>query len=800
MHTKKNIIVWVLSCWIVPFAMGQQDEILDLSLEELMGMEVTSVSKKAQRLQDVPSSIQVITTEDIVHSGATNLVELLREMVPGYWAATIDFYKYEAFLRNSYYASFLVLLDGTPMNDMITSSMIWENFELPLTAIDRIEVVRGSGGVIYGANSASGVISIFTKAAEDQPLFSVTTDIAYPLHSGTNLAFNKKLNEKISLGLYGRYRYFSGYEQMPSIENETALVPASSYEGDTLITNRFTGDDKTVHMYAAGLNFRWEISDKLRVSSNMHFNGSNQRIYTQNYPPEQSRLYLTETGGIAVEGTDIIQLVDHNKQRITGNVRADYEISADHQLFLRVSTNAENYHQILFGGVNYNNSIYDFEIQDNLTLGFNNLSFGANYRLLNYDIPEIAFEGSLNYIDRQNTETLTGFFVQDNIELLDDKLNFYLGAKAENFSLINDQYYFSPMAKITAALGEKLTLWGGYTKSYTTPGYQQTNIAVNFLRVPSPEGFAEIIPAIATQTVIDQAGIPESDIPAFLATQAAQDAIAATIPGLTTIIGITWPDYFNTGITNGDDTEPTSFANFEVGLRWQVTDAVYVESNFYHTIVTDDITNSPIVLDTIQSPTNPRERMETAYYGNYIDGTNTGMETIIKYQVTDGLFLELSHALFTSEREYKANDDFDVTLDTIQNSPLTNEQYPRVPQNIFRGRLKYAAPAGIHVSISALYATAFYNKFGTVDPIYQYEHQRWWPLFGDTGRAFQVGRNDDRTILNFKVAKTFSDNLSVYAFGNDVLSKAFVESTSVLSLVYPRQTGRMIGMGITFQL
>lgn len=798
--TKKNILVGFLSCCVFPFALAQDDEILDLSLEELMSLEVTSVSKKAQRLQDVPSSLHVITAGDISHSGAVTIVELLRELVPGFWAASIDFNKYETYLRNSGSASYLVLLDGTPLNDLVTSNMQWDNLEIPLSAIDRIEVVRGSAGVIYGANSASGVISIFSKAGSDHNGWLVSTDVAVPLHSCTNVVFNKQLNEDLSVGLYGRYRYFSGYEQMPEIESETSIVPASYTEGDTLITNRFTGDDQTVHTFAAGLSTNWTINNKLQLSGRFHFNGVKQNIYNQVYRPERSRLFIANSGDIAVEGRDDVSLVDDGRSRITGNLRADYQFSADHQVFLRVSGNQEFYHSNLFGGMNSENSIIDFELQDNVTIGFNNLSIGANYRLLNYNLDDIFYEGALNYIGRENTETITGFFIQDNVELLNDKLNLYIGAKAENFSLINNRFYLSPMAKVTGAIGDHLTLWGGFSRSFTIPPYQQTNIVVNFLRVPSPEGFTDIIPALATEVVVEEAGIPDSEVAAFLATPEAQAAIANTIPGLQTLLGLTWPGFFNTGITNGNSTEPTSFSNFEVGFRWQMTEDLFLESNFYHTLVVDDVINSPVVLDTIASPTAVTERMETAYYGNYIDGSNTGLETILKYQVNKSLVLELSHTLFHNEREYKENDDFDITLDTVQNSPLTDEEFPRVPQHIFRGRLKYSGPSGIHLTVSGLYATAFYNKFGTVNPRYQFDQQRFEPFFGDTAQAFDVGRNDSRAIVNFKLNKTISDNLSVYLYGNDVFSSPFVESTSVLTLVYPRQVGRMIGLGLTFEI
>src|SRR5688500_1809994 len=110
------------------------DSLSSLSLEELMNVEITSVSKKSERLQDVASSIYVLTSDDIMKSGATTLHEVLRT-VPGYWGAQDEYSSPASNIRVSRTSlgedgSVLYLLDGTPMQNLINSSFSFRNFDM----------------------------------------------------------------------------------------------------------------------------------------------------------------------------------------------------------------------------------------------------------------------------------------------------------------------------------------------------------------------------------------------------------------------------------------------------------------------------------------------------------------------------------------------------------------------------------------------------------------------------------------------------------------------------------------------
>jgi iron complex outermembrane receptor protein len=139
------------------------------SLEDLMNVEVTSVSKDEQKLSRTASAIFVITAEDISRSGATNIPDLLR-MVPGMNVAQINANTWAISVRGfngEFSNKLLVLVDGGTVYTPTFGGVYWDVLDIPLDDIERIEVIRGPGGTIWGANAVNGVVNIITKKAAD---------------------------------------------------------------------------------------------------------------------------------------------------------------------------------------------------------------------------------------------------------------------------------------------------------------------------------------------------------------------------------------------------------------------------------------------------------------------------------------------------------------------------------------------------------------------------------------------------------------------------------------------------------
>lgn len=143
--------------------------IAQMSIEELMKIEVTSVSRKPERAVDVAAAVYVITQEQIRRSGLTTIPDLLR-MAPGVDVAQVNANRWAVSVRgfNAVYANkLLVLIDGRSIYTRIFSGVVWDAVNLPLEDVDRIEVIRGPGATVWGANAVNGVINIVTKVASE---------------------------------------------------------------------------------------------------------------------------------------------------------------------------------------------------------------------------------------------------------------------------------------------------------------------------------------------------------------------------------------------------------------------------------------------------------------------------------------------------------------------------------------------------------------------------------------------------------------------------------------------------------
>lgn len=141
----------------------------DLTLEQLSSIEVTSVGKRVQRLADVPGSVFIISQEDIRRSGASTIPEILR-LAPNLQVARADANQYAISARgfNSVLANkMLVLVDGRTIYSPLFSGVFWEVHDMVLEDIERIEVLSGAGGTLYGSNAVNGVINIITRSATD---------------------------------------------------------------------------------------------------------------------------------------------------------------------------------------------------------------------------------------------------------------------------------------------------------------------------------------------------------------------------------------------------------------------------------------------------------------------------------------------------------------------------------------------------------------------------------------------------------------------------------------------------------
>jgi len=353
---------------------------------------------------------------------------------------------------------------------------------------------------------------------------------------------------------------------------------------------------------------------------------------------------------------------------------------------------------------------------------------------------------------------------------------------------------------------DNLTIWGGYTQSYTTPGYNTTNIDFLPLRTLSDA----TVTGLATQGVYSNvyagafaaavgggadstsaAGIADAQATGFLGTAAGTAAVDGAADGIRAGL----PN--NVGVTNGGQTEPTKYQTWELGFRANLEKTFAFESNFYYTTITDAIipSNNTVLLN---SPSVGFDGVSADYYlyGNYTKGIMYGTESTIKIATSEGVKFEVSHIYTHSEWELQENPDFDihdpavVDPSRIDQTPTT----PVMPKHVFRLRAMFKLPSNFSLNTEVIYASKFSTQAN-----YNYEAQRYPNILGSSG-GVTVADDNSRTIINMKLRKTFMDKkLTTYIFGNDIFNEGIITNTNTLGSVTLSQVGGMYGVGISYK-
>ena len=185
----------------------------DLSLEELMDVSVTSVSKKEQKLFDAAAAVSVLSNDDLRRSGATSVAEALR-MVPGMSVGAISSSQWAVSTRgfNSLYANkLLVLVDGRAVYNPAFSGVYWDLQQMALEDVDRIEVIRGPGATVWGANAVNGVINVVSRSAKDSQgglIYGGGGDV-HQAFGGAR--YGGKIGEETYYRVFGSYQLNSDY-------------------------------------------------------------------------------------------------------------------------------------------------------------------------------------------------------------------------------------------------------------------------------------------------------------------------------------------------------------------------------------------------------------------------------------------------------------------------------------------------------------------------------------------------------------------------------------------------------------
>jgi len=197
---------------LMPYAAAQQvgtptDALDKLSVDELFSVQVTSVGRKAQELSKAPAAVFVLTAEDIRRSGATCIPEAL-EWVPGLTVLRVDGRSWVVSARGDarlYADKMLVMLDGQSLYTPTFSGVFWDMIAVPMQDIERIEVVRGPGAVMWGPNAVNGVIDIITRSAGSGGGGQATTASGNEVRNATELRWGAPLSERLWYRAWGTF-------------------------------------------------------------------------------------------------------------------------------------------------------------------------------------------------------------------------------------------------------------------------------------------------------------------------------------------------------------------------------------------------------------------------------------------------------------------------------------------------------------------------------------------------------------------------------------------------------------------
>lgn len=418
------------------------DELLQLPLEDLLKLEVTSVSRKSQSLANAAAAVFVISQEDIRRSGVSTIPDVLR-MVPGVTVARIDSSKWAVTARgfNGRFArKLLVLVDGRSAYTQLFSGVFWDTQDLMLEDIERIEVIRGPGATLWGANAMNGVINIITKnTPETEGALLTATAGNYERVAGA-ARYGIRVGESGSLRAYGKY--FNRDEQK-TIDGRNANDSWDQGRGG------FRYDDK------AGDN-GFTLQGDL-------------------YTGTERETYILP---ILDPSSDFITKKPHNTLVSGGNILGRWTRSLDENSELALQVYFDNTQRKMLV-LDDNRNTYDVDLQHRFALlNSHDIVWGGGFR---YSSDQIGNSQdnvqTLTLSPNSRTEQLYSAFVQDDITLLPEKLHLIIGSKFEHNSYTG--FEVQPSGRLIYTPTEKSSFWTSVSRAVHTPSRGESGLTLN---------------------------------------------------------------------------------------------------------------------------------------------------------------------------------------------------------------------------------------------------------------------------------------------------------------------------------
>ncbi len=397
-------------------------ELKKMSVEELMDVEVTSVSKRPEKLSEAASAIQVITHDDIRRSGASSLPEALR-LAANLEVAQVDSRQWAISARgfnNTAANKLQVLIDGRTVYTPLYSGVFWDVQDTLLADIDRIEVISGPGATLWGANAVNGVINITTKTAKDTQGLLIEGGGGTELRDFGGLRYGGTLSSNVHYRVYGKY-----------FERDSAVLP--------------NGQDATNdwRMGQGGFRVDWDPSDRNLLT-----------LQGDGYG-----------GTAAQQGASNIGLSG-------GNVLGRWSHTISESSDFRLQLYYDRTHRRIPGTFAEDLDTYDVDLQQRFLAGErHDVVWGLGYRLID---DGVGNSPALAFLPPHVTRQWFSGFVQDEIALVKDRLSLGIGTKIEH----NDYsgFEFQPSGRLAWKLGKGQTMWTAISRAVRTPSRIDTEL------------------------------------------------------------------------------------------------------------------------------------------------------------------------------------------------------------------------------------------------------------------------------------------------------------------------------------
>ena len=443
---------------------AKEKQLKELSLEDLGKVEVTSVTKAPEPVRRTPAAIFVLTQEDIRRAGATSVPDALR-LVPGVDVAQVDSDHWSISVRGfagQFSKSLLVLIDGRSVYTPLFSGVYWNDQNVVMEDVERIEVIRGPGGTIWGANAVNGVINIITKSAADTQGLMVSTGGGNVDQGIGTIRYGSSVGSNFSYRVYGM-----SFVRGPEFHSD----------GDGF-------DDWRMGQLGFRMDWKSGQRDQFTVQGDTYRETSGERVSLATFSPP----------------AEIFP--DDNLFSSGGNVVARWQhSSSDRSGFqLQAYFDRTNVQDLELGETR---DTFDLDFVDHLkTAGEQELTWGLGARIS----PSYFIQSSLgvNFLPARQTDTIYSGFVQYEIPLLHDSVVLTAGTKLErnNFS----GFEYQPSFRVLWAPSQRQSFWAGVTRAVRTPSRLDEDVAfaINITATPPPPIYFDIAgdPSFAPERLI----------------------------------------------------------------------------------------------------------------------------------------------------------------------------------------------------------------------------------------------------------------------------------------------------------